>query len=188
MDVLSRLTQEHAHILQGINYLEKARDLLEQNRQPSVDFFKTAVLFFEEYADQLHHYKEEYLLFSVLASKKGGRIDLGIGSLRYQHELNRRCIKKIEDSLTGYEKCGEIATTTLLENLAVYISILKRHIFIENRLFYPMAETELSEDEKRELKNQFDEEEAGYNTRQMISDNLSRLQKMKELIFEIKKS
>lgn len=103
MDVLSRLTQEHVHILQGIKYLEKAREVLEQNRQPSVDFFKTAVLFFKEYADKLHHYKEEYLLFSFLASKKGGNIDLGIGSLRYQHELNRRCIKKIEDSLKGYE-------------------------------------------------------------------------------------
>jgi len=187
MDVLSRLTQEHAHILQGINYLEKARDVLEQNRQPSVEFFKIAVLFFKEYADELHHYKEEYLLFSFLASKKEGNIDLEIGSLRYQHELNRRCIKKIEASLKGYETCSEIATTTLLENLVVYISILKRHIFRENHLFFSMAETELSEDEKSQLKNQFDEEEAGYNTKQIISENLSRLQKMKELISEIKK-
>ncbi len=187
MDVLSKLTGEHAHILQGINCLEKARDVLEQNRQPSVAFFKTAVLFFKEYADKLHHYKEEYLLFSFLASKKGGNIDLEIGSLRYQHELNRRCIKKIEDSLKGYETCSEIATTTLLENLAAYISILKRHIYREDHLFFPMAETELSEDEKRQLKNQFDEEESGYNTKQIISDNLSRLQKMKKLILEMEK-
>jgi hypothetical protein len=48
-----------------------------------------------------------------------------------------------------------------------------------------MADTELSEDEKRELKSQFDEEEAGYNTKQMVNDNLFRLQKMKNLISEM---
>lgn len=185
MDVLSKLTEEHAHILQAIHSLEKARNFLEQNRHPSSDFFDTAVLFFREYADKFHHYKEEYLLFSFLAAKKGGNIDLEIGSLRYQHELNRRCIKKIKASLKGYEAGSEIATTTLLENLAAYISILKRHIYREDHLFFPMANSELSKDEKRQLKHQFDEEEAGYNTNQMSCDNLYRLEKMEKLILEI---
>jgi predicted secreted Zn-dependent protease len=54
-------------------------------------------------------------------------------------------------------------------------------------LFFPMAETELSVDEKRQLKNQFDEEESGYNTKQIIRDNLFRLQKMEKLILEMGK-
>lgn len=179
MDVLTKLIREHAHILQGINCLEMARDALEKNQHLSVDFFKTAVLFFSEYADQLHHYKEEYLLFSFLASKKGGSIDLEMGSLRYQHEVNRQCIQKIKDSLKGYEAGSEIAVTRLLENIAAYISILKRHIAREDQLFFPMAETELSEDEKKNLKTRFDEEEAGVNSKKIIRDNLSRLQKLK---------
>lgn len=96
----------------------------------------------------MHHYKEEYLLFSLLASKKGGKIDLEIGALRHQHEINRRCIKKIEESIKGYETKSEIAVTTLLENLAAYISILKRHIHREDQVFFPMAEAELSGAEK----------------------------------------
>jgi hemerythrin-like domain-containing protein len=182
MEVLTKLTHEHAQILQGINCLETARAALEKNQHPPVDFFETAILFFTEYADRLHHYKEEYLLFSSLASKKGGSLDLEIGSLRYQHELNRGCIKKIKESLNGYETNTEIAVTTLLKNIAAYISILKRHIYREDQLFFPMAESELSENEKRRLKEQFDEEEAALKAKKINSENLARLCKMKNLI------
>lgn len=182
MEMLMKLTQEHVHILQGINCLETARDALEKNKYPPVDFFETAVLFFTEYADRLHHYKEEYLLFNFLASKKGSSIDLEMGSLRYQHELNRQCIKKMKNSLKGYENNSEIAVTTLLENIVAYISILKRHIYREERLFFPMVETELSENEKTRLKKQFDEEEASLNTKKIINDNLSRLQKLQKMM------
>lgn len=185
MEVLTTLGKEHTNILRGLHYLEKSRDALEQNRRIPVDFFKTAVLFFSEYADRLHHYKEEYLLFSFLASKKDGTIDLEIGALRRQHELNRHHIKKIRESLHGYETDSEIAATTLLENLAAYISILKRHIHREDRIFFPMAEAELKGEEKKRMQDQFSEEEAALSSRKMIYDNLSRLMIMEKLISEI---
>jgi hemerythrin-like domain-containing protein len=185
MEVLTKLSEEHAHILRGLYCLEKSRDALEQNRRPLVDFFKTAVLFFTEYADKLHHYKEEYLLFSFLASKKRGKIDLEIGALRRQHELNRHHIKKIRESLQGYETGSEIAATTLLENLAAYISILKRHIQREDRIFFPMAEAELSGEEKKQMLDQFFEEETASSSRKIIHDNLSRLVIMENMISEI---
>lgn len=94
MKVLKELTREHRHILQGIQHLEMARTALENNLRPPSSFFHTAALFFSEYADRLHHFKEEYLLFSLLAAKKGGKIDLEMGALRHQHELNRKSIKK----------------------------------------------------------------------------------------------
>ena len=74
MNVLKELTREHRHILKGIQYLEMARAALENNLKPPPAFFHTATLFFSDYADRLHHFKEEYLLFSLLASKKGGKI------------------------------------------------------------------------------------------------------------------
>lgn len=185
MEVLKELIEEHAHILKGLSYLEAARDALERNLSPPSDFFKTAVLFFSAYADRLHHYKEEYLLFSLLASKKGGKIDLEIGALRHQHEKNRRSIRKIKDALKGYETKSEIAVTTLLENLAAYISILKRHIHREDQLFFPMAKAELSEAEKKMLQTSFLDEETGSDAQEMVGDNMARLRKMKHLISQL---
>ncbi|HCY83556.1 MAG TPA: hypothetical protein DHV36_00305 [Desulfobacteraceae bacterium] len=182
MNVLKELIREHTHILQGIQYLEMARSALENNLSPPAAFFHTAALFFSNYADQLHHFKEEYLLFSLLAAKKGGKIDLEMGALRHQHELNRRSIKKIKSSLNGYEADNEISTTALLEGLAAYISILKRHINREDQFFFPMAESELSDSEKELLHTRFLEEASGSNTKQLIAGNLDRLKEMKKLI------
>ncbi len=185
MKPLGKLTREHGNILEGLDYLYRAKEALEKNKCPPKKFFESAVLFFREYADKFHHYKEEYLLFSFLARNKEGDIDLEIGSLRYQHELNRECIAKIEKSVNGYEMGSEIAITTLLMNLAAFISILRRHIFRENQLFFPMAEAELSEKEKEILQNQFNQEEATMNSESIIHRNQKRLQEMAALISEI---
>ena len=185
MKPLAKLTIEHGNILEGLDYLSKAKDALEKNRCPPKKFFDSAVMFFREYADKFHHYKEEYLLFSFLARNKEGEIDLEMGSLRYQHELNRECIAKIEKSLNGYEMGNEIAVTTLLMNLAAFISILKRHIYREDQLFFPMAEAELSENEKESLQSQFDQEESALDCNKIIHRNQKRLQEMAALIAEI---
>lgn len=182
MELLSRLTKEHGKILQGLDYLCQARGFLEKNRQPPRKFFETAIQFFSEYADRFHHYKEEYLLFTFLASKKEGAIDLEMGSLRYQHELNRDCLAKIEKSLSGYERGSEIAVTTLLKNLAAFISILRRHIYREDSLFFPMAVTELEDDEKMLLQQQFNDEEEAMDARGITMNNKTLLEEMAVLI------
>ncbi|MBU1387781.1 MAG: protein phosphatase 2C domain-containing protein [Proteobacteria bacterium] len=112
MEIIEKLTTEHGAILKGLASLSEAKDALEKNRRPPKAFFDAAVVFFKEYADRFHHYKEEYILFSLLARKKEGDIDLEMGALRYQHELNRKCIAKIESALHGYETGNEIAAQT----------------------------------------------------------------------------
>jgi hemerythrin-like domain-containing protein len=184
MIISQGLTQEHGRILQGIEYLSMARDALEKNRHPPKKFFELAVLFFREYADRFHHYKEEYLMFSFLARKKEGAIDLEMGSLRYQHEINRTCIAKIEKSLDGYDMGNEIAVTTLLVNLASFISILRRHIYREDHLFFPMTEIELSEDEKIVLMQQFNQEEKALDMEKILVRSQGLLQEMNDLISE----
>lgn len=184
MEISHDLINEHGLILQGLGYLSEARGALENNLHPPKKFFETAVLFFREYADKFHHYKEEYLMFSFLARKKAGAIDLEMGSLRYQHELNRGCISKIEKSLNGYDMENEIAVTTLLVNLASFIAILRRHIFREDYLFFPMAEAELSEGEKKVLQQQFRQEEETVGGKKAITRNETLLQEMAALISE----
>jgi hemerythrin-like domain-containing protein len=89
---------------------------------------------------------------------------------------------KIEKSLVGYEMGSEIAVTTLLMNLAAFISILRRHIYREDQLFFPMAEAELSENERETLQGQFDQEEAAMDGESISHRNQKRLQEMAALI------
>ena len=182
MNITQALIDEHVLILKGLGFLRIARDKIEQNQHPHKLFFQKAVPFFRNYADKYHHYKEEFLMFGFLAQKKEGQLDLEIGSLRHQHEIGRQFLTRLEKSINGYEMKNEIAITSLLENLASFISVLSRHIYREDNLFFPMVEQELSVDEKTTLLKQFEIEEKKLNTDNPIENNLELLKEMEKLI------
>ena len=182
MNITQSLISEHVLILKGLKFLRIARDKIEQNQHPPKLFFQKAVPFFRNYADKYHHYKEEFLMFGFLAQKKEGQLDLEIGSLRHQHEIGRQFLTRFEKSINGYEMKNEIAITSLLENLASFISVLSRHIYREDNLFFPMVEHELSVDEKATLLKQFKIEEEKLNNKNPIENNLELLKEMEKLI------
>jgi hemerythrin-like domain-containing protein len=172
------LVKEHMLILQGLNNLSLAKEKLEKGERPPREFFEKAVDFSRNFSDKFHHFKEEYLMFGLLAQKKDGEIDLEIGALRYQHERGREFIGKIENAIEGYSMGNEIATTTLLENLASYISLLRRHIYNEDHVFFKMAEKELTDDENKALLVQFKAEELKF-------EDLDFLESSRKLVKEI---
>ena len=182
MNITQALVNEHVIILKGLSLLTIARDKIERNEHPLKEFFEKAVPFFRNYADKYHHYKEEFLMFGFLAQKKEGQLDHEIGSLRHQHEVGRECISRIEKSINGYAMGNEIATTSLLQNLASFISILSRHIYREDNLFFPMVEQELSSHEKATLLEQFKIEEKTLKKDNPLANNLALLKEMELLI------
>jgi hemerythrin-like domain-containing protein len=155
MQTIEILVQEHELILKMIDNLACARDLLEQGNRIPGEFFEKAIVFARDFADRFHHFKEEFLLFGLLTQKKADTFDTEIEALRYEHERGRKCINQIDASLAEYTRGEEIATVQLLENLAAYISILRRHIYSENRIFSKMVMQELSEHEDQLLAQRF---------------------------------
>jgi hemerythrin-like domain-containing protein len=182
MKITQTLINEHVLIIKGLGFLKIARDQIEKNQYPPGEFFQKAVPFFRNYADQYHHYKEEFLMFGFLARKKEGLLDLEIGALRHQHEIGRRFLTKIEKSIIGFEMKNEIAITSLLENLASFCSVLSRHIFMEDHLFFPMVEKELSKHDKITLMDQFKIEEQELEKKNPVKKNLELLNEMQKLL------
>jgi len=158
MKVTDILIREHGLILRALENLAEARDQIEKGLPPPKEFFEKALWFLSEFADKFHHFKEEYLMFGLLALKSEGALDGPIGTLRYQHDRCRKCINEMTRSLNGYADSDDIATTSLLENLAAYVSLLRRHIHEEDRKFFQMALKELSKEEEEILMKQFKKE------------------------------
>jgi hemerythrin-like domain-containing protein len=182
MKAIEILTREHGLILQALECLTLARDKIEKDQRLPKDFFEKALVFLREFADQFHHFKEEYLVFGLLALKKGGAFDGPIGSLRYQHERCRACIHEISNSLDGYADGDDFATTSLLENLAAYISLLRRHIYEEDHTFFKMAEKELSKEEEDLLLVQFKKEDQKMGDQTFYDQNRKLLDEMETLL------
>ena len=178
MKAIDILTREHRLILRALEVLSQARKRIERNLPPPKAFFETALLFLKEFADQFHHFKEEYLMFGLLALKKGDAFDGPIGGLRYQHERCRAFTEGISNSLSGYADGDDIATITLLENLAAYISLLRRHIFEEDDTFFKLVQKEISKEEEDILLVQFNKEDKKMGGQNFYDQNSQRVTEM----------
>ncbi|MFO7752151.1 MAG: hemerythrin domain-containing protein [Desulfobacteraceae bacterium] len=160
MKAIQILKKEHYLILQVVDLLAQSRDYLEKGVIIPSGFYEKAMGFCNEFADRFHHFKEEFLLFGLLAYKKEGRLDAVMGTLRYQHERCGQCVAEIQNVLGTDQQYDEMTVTFLLENLSVYVSLLRRHIYLENTVFFPMADRSLTDEEKQSLSDQFAAEEA----------------------------
>jgi hemerythrin-like domain-containing protein len=161
MQSIGTLTREHGLILEQLENLALARQRLEAGLWPPEEFFAKALGFAREFADRLHHFKEEFLLFGLLAKKKEGRLDADIGALRYQHERCRKALAEIEQALPGYGSKDEFAATALALGLSGYVTLLRRHVFLEENVFFPLAASALTAEDDAELCRHFAAEGRG---------------------------
>lgn len=60
------LNEEHQNILKVIEALSNECDSLEAGKEINSSFFKRAIKFIRNYADKVHHAKEEDILFIKL--------------------------------------------------------------------------------------------------------------------------
>jgi hemerythrin-like domain-containing protein len=177
------LSQEHAVILQQLENLDRARRALEAGGRPPVEFFEAALAFAREFADRFHHFKEEFLLFGLLARSRGGSLDAEIGALRFQHERCRQAIEEIARALPGYAGGDEFAATAVAFAAAGYTTLLRRHIHLEEQRFFPLASEALTEEEDAELVGHFREEETGRaGGREALADYRDRAAAMAALL------
>jgi len=182
MKSIEILVKEHNLIRQYLDVLSQGKEKLEKGEQPQVVFFKHAIEFSKQYADQFHHFKEEYLMFGLLAQKEQGALDGQIGELRYQHERCRHCIGEINKSIQDDFDIDEMKTSHLLEYLSGYISLLNRHIFREDHVFFPMVKKNLSKDDDEYLMNQFINQEKNMGEHDFPSEMKSLVEQMSTLI------
>ncbi len=176
------LIREHTLILQALEHLETAAKRLEIRERPPLELFLSAVDFFGNFAGRFHHYKEEYLMFGLLAEKHEGDLDLSIGILRHEHERCRHYIQEIDTAAPGYETGDEIAEITLLENLSPYISLLRRHIHKEDHLFFKMVEKHLSQSEDEDLVRGFAAQEQLFGGEGVFDKYRKRVSEMGDVV------
>lgn len=181
MESVRVLTREHGVILAQLENIDRARRLLESGGLPPAAFYEQAVAFGREFADRFHHFKEEFLLFGLLARRREGGLDAAIGALRFQHERCRQALAEIEHALAGYAGGDEFAATTVAFAAAGYATLLRRHIHLEERRFFPLASRLLSADEDAELLRHFREEEVG-RSEEALADYRRRVERMSALL------
>ena len=136
---------EHAIILEAIQIASSLDKSWETNPELYENNLKELLIFFKEYSDQYHHFKEEEILFPALLKMEEPSATAVINELLEHHEDFRALVGKIKTDLA--EKKYPEAQQKIKE----YSHDLLDHIAAENEELFPMADTILSEGELEKL-------------------------------------
>lgn len=156
MKAIELLLAEHNMILEFLGLLKEAGRRIAKDEGPEPEFFTQSVEFCRTYADKAHHYKEEHVMFGLLAQKHEGRLDDLIARHRDQHEACRNLVGAMAESIPSYGRGETEGGRALAENIAEYVKILRSHIRSENEIFFPMALAYITPEEGVALLEEFD--------------------------------
>ena len=158
MRPLDVLRDEHRLILRFLDQVEAAVDSLVADQRPPPEFFEKALAFAESFANVFHHIKEEEIMFARFAAKKNGAIGSQVDLLLHQHDRARGYLEAVRNALSGYSVGESIPTSSVLENMAAYVVLLRNHIHREDCFLYPLVEESLSPEEEQQLHEAFEQE------------------------------
>jgi hemerythrin-like domain-containing protein len=146
------LENDHVYILKLTDVM---RTIIHSGK-PDIEHLESIVDIIMNYADGLHHAKEENLFFPALG-KKGFLPDQGpVAVMLHEHDLGRIFVKGIADNLELFKKGNKDALSLLYKNMLGYADLLDSHITKENNILFRMADRAFSEDEQKNLLKEFE--------------------------------
>ncbi|MFN8210542.1 MAG: hemerythrin domain-containing protein [Bacteroidales bacterium] len=149
------LENDHIYIIQ----LTEIMDRMAETDNPSAEDTAVVIDIIRNYADGIHHAKEENLLFPKLGEKGMSPHQGPVAVMLHEHVAGRNYVKGMTESLELYLKGDTSAAAVLRQNMTGYASLLQNHISKENNILFRMADNVLSPDEQKNLLGLFQEEE-----------------------------
>jgi hemerythrin-like domain-containing protein len=135
MKATTILEREHEVILRTLNLLEAAATMARSGIRPPNGFYAWAMRFIRDFADGLHHAKEEEALFPMLEERGIPRENGPIGWMLREHELGRECVRRMNMALAN----AADDPAAFARAASDYIGLLRQHIFKENNVLFVMA-------------------------------------------------
>lgn len=150
------LEKEHEEIKIFISLLQKECIQIMNGSEIREDFFRAAIQFIRQFADDTHHKKEEDILFQYMLDHLGPLADKLIrNGMLMEHQMARYHNMQLEEYLNQYlEQPTDEAKIQIIAHAMGYSNLLLSHIDKENTAVYPFGERSLP----KELKEKIDEE------------------------------
>jgi hemerythrin-like domain-containing protein len=169
MKSVERLMAEHELIERGLSLLEDAIIKIEDGQALPDGFSLWVVGFFQQFADECHHAKEEDVFFPAL--KQRGILEKGgpIGVMLYEHGLGRAWVSRMREA----SQTVPFDSRKFVEAAKQYVPLLHEHILKENNVLFRVAEQVMSEADDADVANKFSkvEQERGLSNRYAVYSN-----------------
>jgi hemerythrin-like domain-containing protein len=168
------LEDDHVHILKLIEVMER----IIGSENPDVSHLEGIVDIIRNFADGLHHAKEENQFFPFL-TRRGFSISQGpVAVMLHEHMQGRDFVKGIADNISLYKSGNMSKLGNIYSNMAGYAELLQNHIGKENNILFRMADRALSESDHQDLLKQFEEAEKQHSSGSSSEEYIRRIQQL----------
>ena len=153
MNSIEILVNEHKNIIEFCKSMKSMCCTFIEGEKPDTKLIRECVAFGKNYADHLHHGKEEKILFKVMLEKLGPVADKLIrGGMLVEHDLGRLHMNELLEAIDRYEKDpSTLNKLDIITNASGYATLLNRHIGKEDEVVYTFAQRALSADDKERV-------------------------------------
>jgi len=151
MKATSNLENDHVHILKLCQVMEQMAHAGNINPE----HLERIVSLIRNFADGLHHKKEEELLFPKMVEKGFSLVQGPVAVMLHEHVEGRTFVRNIAGSIDLYRSGDKGAAETVHSSLLGYAGLLKNHIAKENNILFRMADNALSAEEQEILSAEF---------------------------------
>jgi hemerythrin-like domain-containing protein len=165
------LEEDHIHILK----LTEVMRSVTKSESPDIKHIEKIVVIIRNYADGLHHAKEESLLFPALGSKGFSPVQGPVAVMLHEHEQGRIFVKGIIDNLESFKKGNVRARDEIYRNMTGYAELLTNHIAKENNVLFRLADKALSDEEQENLLLEFRKTEADQSAGTTVDDYIDQI-------------
>jgi len=171
------LEADHVYVLK----LTDVMKALVRSDSPEIEHIENIVDIIRNFADGLHHAKEESIFFPALG-KKGFSAQQGpVAVMLHEHLLGRNYVKGIAENLELYRKGDKDAVAGIYQNMIGYADLLINHISKENNMLFRMADKVLSDDEQKDLLMDFDVIEKNRPDGSRAQDYIDRINSLADI-------
>lgn len=170
------LRHEHEAILRMLGATEEVAGLLNRGEQVSPEILTGLLEFFQLFACQCHHDKEEELLFPLLEKRGLPRQSLRV--MLREHDQGRWLIGELAAATAAHEAGDEAGRPCWAVAARGYARLLREHIFKENNVLFRVADRLLNQADQEELAAAFEkieEEKMGRGTHQRLHALMDKL-------------
>lgn len=136
MGAIQSMMDEHQIILRVLASVEVLVTADEHDAEP-VETFRETVRFLREFADRLHHAKEEDLLFPMMEAAGVPAEQGPTAVMRHEHEEGRALVRRmahLSDAQVKFDR------TAFAQPALDFVQLLRAHIGKEDHILYPMAQ------------------------------------------------
>ncbi len=141
------LENDHDSILKLIDVME----IMTGSTDFEIDDLEEVVDIIKNFADGMHHAKEETLLFPLMAERGFSMQQGPIAVMLSDHTQGRDYVRKITESIQ-FLKEGDLSSLNLIyKNMLGYGELLRNHIQKENNVLFRMADNAFSQNDQEAL-------------------------------------